>query len=163
MSKRLAQVDLQRAAGADGLLHGGVEDAVGVAAFGLDEIQRDVRAAQEVRQRLAAGGEQCHADAGADAEVVAVHLVELGEFGHHEAGERGAVPALLAAEADDGEFVAAQAHHAVILAQAGAQAVRHLAQQRVAHRVAARVVDLLEAVQVDQQDGGGHAVAPGCL
>jgi hypothetical protein len=42
-------------------------------------------------------------------------------------------------------------HHLVGVAHAGAQPARHLHQQFVAGAVAQRVVDDLEAVQVDQQ------------
>ena len=55
------------------------------------------------------------------------------------------------ADPHDGEFIAAEAHDDVGRVRAAAQAGGDLAQQLVAHRMAARVVDLLEAVQIDQQ------------
>src|ERR1700754_833661 len=50
-----------------------------------------------------------------------------------------------------GEFVAAQAGHDIARLQAGADASAYLEEQVVAHQVADRVVDDLEAVQVDEQ------------
>lgn len=60
----------------------------------------------------------------------------------------------------DDEFVAAQAGHGVGLAGAGLQAGGHLAQELVAELVAQRVVDVLEAVQVEEHHGHARAVAP---
>ena len=159
--QRLAQVDFQGAAGAHGVVHGGIEQLVGAAALGLDEIERDVGAAQQVVQVVTAIGGHGDADAGGDAQMVAVDFVNLAELVDDEAGQRGGVAALGAAEADHGEFVAAEAHHHVVGADAGGQAGGHIAQQGVAHRVAAGVVDLFEAVQVDQQHQRGFAVALG--
>ena len=50
---------------------------------------------------------------------------------------------------DDGELVAAQPRHCVGGAHAGEQPLRHCAQQRIAGRVAERIVHLLEAVEVE--------------
>ena len=62
---------------------------------------------------------------------------------------------------DDGEFIAAQARHRVRLAHAALDAVRALGQQQVASIVAEQVVDLLEAVQVDEQQRHLQAAARG--
>ena len=59
------------------------------------------------------------------------------------------------------ELVAAQPGHRVAAPQHLAQARPHLAQQQVAGVVAERVVDLLEAVEVDQQQRGLLALAAG--
>jgi len=52
---------------------------------------------------------------------------------------------------DDGEFVAAQAGDEVIGTQLLIQPVGHDAQHLVADLVALRVVDVLEAVEIDEQ------------
>ncbi len=49
------------------------------------------------------------------------------------------------------EFVATEAHHVIARAQQGFQAHRSLPQQQVAGRMALRIVDVLEFVQVDEQ------------
>ena len=51
---------------------------------------------------------------------------------------------------DDRELVAADAGHRVVLADAVAEALRHLQQQLVAGRVAEGVVDGLEVIEVDE-------------
>ncbi|KAI1699014.1 hypothetical protein Ddc_18806 [Ditylenchus destructor] len=52
---------------------------------------------------------------------------------------------------EDRELVAAQARHQILRPQRMAQPARHRLEQRVAHRMAVLVVDLLEAVQVQAE------------
>ena len=65
--------------------------------------------------------------------------------------ERDLVVRLHVAEHDD-EFVAAHADHDVAVAHAGAQPARHFLQQLVAGLVAAGVVDVLEAIEIEKHD-----------
>ena len=58
---------------------------------------------------------------------------------------------------DDHELVASQAAHRVAAAHGLGQAVGHRAQQPIPDVVAERIVDVLEAVQVDEQHR--HALA----
>ncbi len=60
----------------------------------------------------------------------------------------------------DHELIAAHAHDQVLCRQAALQALRDDLQQPVAKRMSAQVVDLLEMIQVDVQEGGSQAVAP---
>ncbi len=57
-------------------------------------------------------------------------------------------------------FVSAQPRHHIALAQAAAEAARDLLQQRVADLVAERVIDVLEAVEIDEQRC--HLLAGAC-
>src|SRR5262249_5810968 len=61
------------------------------------------------------------------------------------------VAALAGLLQDDNEFVAAEPRHRVAGAQRATQPVRHLHQQHVAGLAAERVVDDLEAVEIDEQ------------
>jgi hypothetical protein len=54
----------------------------------------------------------------------------------------------------DGEFVAAEARHHVAVAHRGAEPTRDRDQHFIADAVAVKIVDLLEAVQIEQE----HAV-----
>ena len=54
---------------------------------------------------------------------------------------------------DDGELVAAQARHEIALAHAAEQALADLLQEHVAHGMPERVVDGLEAIEVQAEDG----------
>ncbi len=52
----------------------------------------------------------------------------------------------------DDELVAAQSRYAVALAQAGLESRRHFLEQQIARLVAERVVDVLEAIEIDKKD-----------
>ena len=60
-----------------------------------------------------------------------------------------------------GKFVATQPRDRVGRAQDAAQARRHLLQETVAAVVAKGVVDVLEAIEVEQQDSEHLLIAPG--
>ena len=62
-------------------------------------------------------------------------------------------------EQADGELVAAQARHQVLVAQCLAETQGHLPQQFVADAPAQGVVDQLKAVQVDEQHAAEHLAA----
>ena len=61
---------------------------------------------------------------------------------------------------NDGEFVAAEPGDGIGFAEQGTHAAGHLADQIVAGLVPERVVDLLEAVEVDYQQGNAVGPAP---
>ena len=75
----------------------------------------------------------------------------------HDSGALGAAQPLL----DQRELVATQPGPGVRGARHGGEPARHLAQERVADRVAQGVVDLLEVVEVEQHHRHGIAAAPG--
>ena len=64
---------------------------------------------------------------------------------------------------DHDEFIAAHAHHHVLGAHGGADALRHGLQELVAGLVAARVVDVLEAIEIQEQHREHGAVLLGFL
>ena len=77
------------------------------------------------------------------------------------AGELGGHPAVGQPAQEHGELVAAEPRERVAAAHDALQARGDLLQQAVAGVVAERVVDLLEAVEVDEQQRGGLAAALG--
>ena len=66
--------------------------------------------------------------------------------------QRARIGRLVDAALQDGEFIAAQARDGVALAQTVAHALGDLPEQLVAERVAERVVDALEAIEIETQD-----------
>ena len=60
---------------------------------------------------------------------------------------------------DDGELVAAEPRHEVGVAQAGAEPLRHGLEQFVADRMAERIVDALEVVEIEAVHGEALALA----
>ena len=63
---------------------------------------------------------------------------------------------------EDGELVAAEAGDGVAGAQRRLQPRAELLEQQIATLVAERVVDLLEAVEIEQHHGDAAAFAAGC-
>jgi hypothetical protein len=74
-------------------------------------------------------------------------------------GELGGVVLVADAGAEHGELVAAEAGHQVVLAHGPAEPVGHVDQQQVARLVPERVVDQLELVEVEEDQGDLAAVA----
>ena len=96
-------------------------------------------------------------DAGRHAQFVAVQAQRFGELLHDLLGHALAVFDGRDAGQQDHELVTAQARHDVRGAHGLAQAARHFDEHGVTQVVAQAVVDLLEAVQV--QEHHGHEVA----
>ena len=86
------------------------------------------------------------------------HLVALDHVRARDLLDEGAGERLEQADVDHArkhrlELVAAEAADLAVLAHHRLQAVGDLAEQGVADRVAERVVDVLEAIEVDQEQG----------
>ena len=120
----------------------------GAHALGL--VHGDVGALQQPHRVLRVVREERDADAGVDVDVDAADRERLLERGAQPQA-RGAGRGLVAGLEDDRELVAAQPRQRVVLAQQLLQPRADLAQHLVAGVVAERVVELLEAVEVDQQ------------
>ena len=119
----------------------------------LDAVHRDVRIADEV---LAARG-VCCADGDADADVAgdvaATEAVRAVDRVQH--APRHADCGLSVRVADEnGELVAAEPRGEILLADGAGQAARELGEQLVAGTVTPRVVDRLEPVEVEVENGG---------
>ena len=115
-----------------------------------------------LQEGVAVGGVlrcQGDADAGVDVEAGAVQLEGVLEGGRdapcHQLGEGD-----VGSSEEHGELVAPQAADEVVGADGTGQAGTDLGQQLVAHVVADGVIDLLEPVEVDEQQGQGLARHP---
>ena len=125
-----------------------VDLVAGAHALGL--VHRDVRALQQPHRVAGVPGEQRDADAGVDVDADAADGEGVLER-RAQPQPGGARRRLVAGLEDDRELVAAEARERVVVAQELLQARADLAQDLVAGVVAERVVELLEAVEVDQQ------------
>ncbi len=125
----------------------------------LGLVHREVGLAQQGIGILAIVRIDADADAGADRVAPLLELERLGkrhgEFLRHPC--RG--PGRRRMADDDGELVAAQAGDEVVGTQLVVEAAGDDAQYLVAHLVPLRVVDVLEAVEVDEQQRHLVAVA----
>ena len=146
------------ALGRVGVARGGVGLDVRARALGL--VHRHVGVAQERRDVLAVVGLQRDADRGAELDGDAGDVEREGQ-GTVQARGHLADGAAMGHDGQDGELVAAEAGQDVVAAQQLAQARGDVDEQAIALLVAHRVVDLLEAVEVDEHEGGEGAVATG--
>ena len=99
------------------------------------------------------------ADARAEAQLCAARVDRLGKLSLKAVGNTNRLEHAADRLAEDGELVAAEASHGVLRAQRALDARGHLAEDLVAGAVAEAVVDPLEAVDVEEVDGGGVTAA----
>ena len=104
---------------------------------------------------------QRDADRGRDEDLAPLELQRLGELRLDAPGDRLGGLGVGDVLEEEAELVAAQPRHGVARAQRGAEAIAHLHQQLVADRVAERVVDHLEAVEVEEEHGQVLVAPPG--
>ena len=154
-----AQLALDQPSARQDVVHVAGKNLVAAATVLLCLIERDVGLAQQVVGIRAGVGRHCDADACADEHLVA-HQQErpaevIQQLGAQILGGAD-VPDV---DQYDGEFVAAEAGNGVDLPDAGFEAARGLAHQFVAGRVAERIVDGLEAVEVDVEQRDPAALA----
>ena len=122
----------------------------------LGLVHGDVGVAHQLARAVASASAGGDADAGADADRLAAGRHALGERGEDPLGDDDDVLGPVEAVEQHRELVAAEARDGVGRAHARAQALGDRDQQLVADRVAERVVDGLEVVEVDEQDGDGR-------
>ena len=133
-------------------VHGLVVDLIGVAAFGLGLVHRGVGELEQVGRHQGVVRIQADSQRRRDVDVVAlVHLQRPAE--RQQDFTRHAFHRLQAADVleDHGELVAAQARHRVRSAEGRLQSGSRGLEQAVAGRMAERIVDVLEPVQVEEQ------------
>ena len=152
-------VELQARAPADvgGVAAGAVELVARAAGF-LDCVHRGVGVAHQLVEAGAVAGVQHDADAAGDGEAQA-HVAErpLQGLMHAARGDFGAMCVGMVDQ--QREFIAIEPGHRVDLAQAVREPCGDIDQHLVAAAVAERVVDVLEAVDVDMQQRERRAVA----
>jgi hypothetical protein len=153
--ERVEQVLLQQTPVLSSLEHIAREEAMPAAAGILRRIEREVSIAGEIFGGIAVLRPQHDADRCADHAAAAIDEIGL-RYGADElfrqCRQRIAVPPPVQ---HDLEFIATDPTDAIGMVQYPSQPGRDLGQQFVASRVAQRVVDLLEPVEIDQQDREG--------
>jgi hypothetical protein len=157
----LAELALEGHRAPGGEVHLGREEAIGVAARGLGPVHREIGVLQERPHGLAVGRKKRDADRGRDVHLLLVDDEGLGEGVAQAPGELGRIVDPAKRRLEDDELVGAEPGDAVGLAQAPGETAGHGAQQAVAEAVAEGLVDALEAVEIDDQDGQLLVLPPG--
>ena len=151
--ERVAEVGLESPARLSFRVHPGCEEAESAAPFGFGAVQRQIGAFQKRIHVQPVGWRQRDADAHADIERVAVDGERLRHRFDQPLGEHPGSVRLLGADLDDGELVAAEPPDRVLFRQASPDAGGDRLEKHVSDRVAERVVDRLEAVEIETEDG----------
>ena len=153
VAKLGAQADLDLVAALDVGVHRLGEDAEAVAAGRLGAVHGDVGLAQQLGGLGDLLGGEHRADADSDPRLAVADDEGLADDVDDPLAQAADVGLALGADLDDGEFVAADAGDGVGLAQQRAQPLADFLDELVAGIVAERVVDLLEAVEIEHQQG----------
>ena len=161
--QRAAHLDFEGPAPVYARIHFRFEEAVPVAAFTLGSVQREVGDAQKLLSVHAIVRRDRNAYTGAERNLGAVDGEwRADRFDDARRQGRGA-RRLANVGLQDREFVAAKPRERILgAAYAGAQTLAHALQQRVAVRMAKRVVYGLETIQVDAEHREG-AVMPAAI
>jgi len=131
-----------------------IEEAIAVASFRLGPIKRQVGLLHQLAGLDPVQWRERYANAGLDIDPVAVDVIGLGDDCQDAVGEGARVVALAGlAGLQDGELVATETRQDVGLAQRRPQPPRGLLEQGIAFRVPERIVDVLEPVEIEHEDG----------
>ena len=138
------------------------EEAIGAAAVGLRLVEREVGVGDQLVDR-------CAPSLGAMAMPALPPICSTCSLTSNGSASRLSIVSTISADHarvaaighDDDELVAAEPAHLVAAAGDVAQALADLDQQLVAGRMAERVVDVLEAVEIEQRDRTSAAAVAG--
>ncbi len=152
-----SKVGLQRPPFPQQVVHPGLAVAPGISTVPLGPVERQGAARHQCQRRGAVCREQRHADAAADGDHMAVHVVRFGELGDDLIRQRRRIRSVAGQRLDHGELIAADTRYRIGLPHHRAEPASHLDQDRIANPGTPRVVDCLEAIQVnaEQSDAGG--------
>ncbi len=135
-------------------------EAEAIATVLFRPVEREVRLHHYGLRTLGQRGTARNADAGADVHVVAVDGIRRGDGRGDLGGENSGGRIACSVGLQDRELVAAEAGHHVGRPDGPAQAPGHLAQQRVADRMAEGVVHVLEIVEIETEHREWVCAAP---
>ena len=151
----VAQIELEDAAGLRLDVHFRFEEVELRATVFLGAIQCHVGILQELIRVVAVVGRNRDPDARADDDMVIAEFERHAQGLDNARGQRGGgLHRLLCAGLHDRELVAAGSRDQILVAHEVAQARGNRAQQGIADGVAERIVDDLEVVEIQTEDGG---------
>ena len=148
-----AQVALDDAPLAQPVVHFDFEETRLATAGGLGAVKRGVGIVEQRRGIGPVRREDRNADAETDAQILSVQIQIPGDGGMKLPGKHFGERGLISHRRDEDKFVAAEPGRDQDFFGERAQLFRQRAKQIVADRVPKRIVDFLEAVEVDTQDG----------
>ena len=130
-----------------------LEQSVATTAGGLGLVQGEVCVLQQLLDLDAVPREERHADTRADDHLLVMDLKGLIDRLDQALAQEIGLSGAMRAHLHHGELVAAEPGTGIRLANAGGDPLGHRDQEIVAREVAERIVDVLEVVEIDQQQG----------
>jgi hypothetical protein len=155
-----AKIVLDPLAGPEGLVHALLVEPADAAPLALGPIERHVGLDQQALGIVAVGPTERHAEADIGEHLVAFGVEGLDDGRQQALREALGIDWLDDADLDDRELVAAEAGDGIAAADLVLQPLRELAQKSIAGDMAERIVDVLEARDVEAEDRDLAAVAP---
>ena len=149
VADRLTQIELQASPRPGALVHAGLEEAVGPPSVALGAVEREVRILQQLVEVHPVTRGQRDADAGIGGDQMPHTVKRLPDRRMDFINELSGFRAVLDRGLNDGELVAAEPGRHIGFLEATAQALGDALEQLIADRMAERVVDALELVDVD--------------
>jgi hypothetical protein len=135
------------------LVHLRAVELVVVPPLALAAIHRGIGSLQEVLHGLPVRGKEGNANATGDAQGEPQVRDVLGQGQQQAVGDRVDVLWMLEALQQHDELIASQPGHRVCIANAGLKPLGHFLQNGIACLVTQGVIDVLESVQVQEEDG----------
>ncbi|MNG99136.1 hypothetical protein D3C79_583000 [compost metagenome] len=145
-------------------LHGGIEEAPGLAARRLGLIHGGVRLLEQIPRLLLPAGEQGDADAGPDVQHLTAVGIGGGNLADESLGDEIGLHLRLGRAGrqrrqQQHELVTAEPGQTIPLPHQPLEPAGHLLEQPVAGGVAEGVVDGLEVIEIDKQQGADQVLA----
>ena len=156
---RMAQVEFEPAPRLHSGVHRRFEEAVGAAPFRLGAIEREIGVLQQLIGFIAVG--RCEGDADADADLYLM-VTDHDRRAHDldKAARQGGHRArLILSDLQHGKFVAADPGQEVGFTQRAAEPLGRDLQQPIPALMAKRIIDHLEAIEVEAEHGNAGATA----
>ncbi len=146
----MAKLSLNGEASCRARLHGGAVELIGVLSLFLGRVHRQIRVSHHRLVILARKRMQANADARGDATFLLMDFYGAHRRGEQQLGDECCLRLARDLGQKHHEFITAESRDDITATQTVAKPRCHLAQQDVASIVAQRVVNGLEAVQIDE-------------
>ena len=150
--QRLAQIEFEPAAALQSRIHFRFEETPCSAPIRLGTVKCDVGILEKFVTGHAIIRRHRDSDAHTKRNALSIDFVWFAENADNAHGKRGNLVRPLDVLQEDGEFIAAKTGHRIDLANARLQTQRHRTKDLVSDRMAERVVDLLEVVEVEAEN-----------
>ena len=151
VGERAAKIELHVAALLRLTVHLALEETMHAAAIFLRAVQSEIGVAHQLLAALAVTGRQRNPDGSADHHLVAVEIIRCAQDVDQARGEAARLIRRDVGGKDDCELVPSEPGCEIIAADLTAQPLGHELQQPITDRMAKRIIDVLEQVEINAE------------